>query len=111
MILFSFDPKPMMMETLSPILQYSKPYFDGIMDDGYRYQLDRGDHNKPLRIYLVGQTKARADGTEYYIDPIAVVAFNETDACTHYYEWRGQYGSIITMLAENAGKAQVAPPR
>ena len=111
MILFSYTPSPMMLETLSSILHYSKDYFNGIMDDGYQFQLDRGDGNKPLRIYLVGQTQNRADGSDYYIEPEAVVAFNESDACRHYYDWFGKYGNIIAVLAENAGKAKVEPPR
>ena len=111
MILFSFTPNAMMLESLSSILHYSKDYFNGIMDDGYQYQLDRADGNKPLRIYLVGRGQNRADGSDYYIDPMAVVAFSESDACRHYFEWFGKYGSVITMLAENAGKAKVEPPR
>ena len=111
MILFSYSPRAEMLESLSSILHYSKSYFNGIMDDGYQYQLERGDHNKPLRIYLVGRGQTRGDGTDYYIDPLAVVAFSESDACKHYFEWFGKFGNIITVLAENAGKVKVDPPR
>ena len=111
MILFSYTPESMMIESLAPILHYNKDYFDGIMDDGYQFQLGRDDYHKPLRIYLVGVTKTRTDGSDYYEDPLAIVAFNESDACRHYFEWKGTYGNIITILANNAGKATVAPPK
>lgn len=111
MIKFSITPNTAFRTMLvNMVTGYNKPWIDGIMDDAYQYQLDRADDAKPLRIYMVCKLEEKS-GVQYYTNPLAVVAFNESDAVNHYYNWTGNNGSCIGIMSYNAGKETVEAPR
>lgn len=111
MIQFSIEPSEELAAIVSGMtFGFAQSWFNGIMDDAYQYQLNRKDDEKPLRIYLVCKLEAN-DVKQVYSKPLAVVAFNEADACDHYFDWTGDNGSCIGVISYNAGKEKVGAPR
>ena len=111
MILFHYTPKnPAFLAMIeNNIENYHKSYFEGILDEGYQNAIVR-PYKERLKIYLVCEPVTKDNGSVYYRNPLAVVAFSESEAIEFYSEWTSCYGSVMTTLENDASKAQVDPP-
>ena len=108
MILFKYTPNQQFLTMLmSNISNHNKLYFDGILDEAYQNIIVGGQSVKKLKIFLVCESNPQINK---YTNPLAVVAFNESEAVGFYTEWMNKYGTVICVLEHDASKAKVDPP-
>jgi len=109
MILFKYTPNNIefLNMIVKNIVNYSKPYFEGILDESYQNILINPESRK-LKIYLVCELIEGQNGM-FYKNPMAVVAYNESEAVGFYTDWKSNFGSVLCILEHDASKAKVEP--
>lgn len=111
MLEFAYTPSKAMAENMATTINgYRVGPIKGILEEN---KTMRGSRNPALqlwknRIYLVCHGEAPDnDSSMTYDAPLAVVAFNDTEAVQIYHNYTKKPGAVMAILENKADKAEI----